>query len=93
MARFHFEPDMAGIREILHSDAVQAELDSIATGLCGTANAMAADHGSTRSWNTVPAYDHHMVQGRFTSIATVHTVSAQGRRDQSQFHTLNAINH
>ncbi|MBQ9058524.1 MAG: hypothetical protein IJ125_05020 [Atopobiaceae bacterium] len=93
MAKVTFTPDMTGIREILHSDEVQAELEAIAEVMCEQANDAARRHVSVRSWNTVPAYDHHMDQGKYTSIATVHTVSAQGRQDHAIHKTLNSINH
>lgn len=93
MASVDFRPDIAGIREILHSGPVQEELSQIAAGMAASANAQARDHGNYRSWQSVPPYDHGMAQGKFTSIGTVHTVSAQGRRDEAQYHTLESLNH
>ena len=93
MARVDFKPDLADIREILHSGPVQEELTAIAKGFAEAANNMARSHGNYRSWQVVPPYDHGMVQGHFTSIGTVHTVSAQGRRDEAAHHTLESLNH
>lgn len=93
MAKVKFEPDMAGIREILHSEPVQAELDAIAQQMTLDANVMAYNHGFNRLWQVVPSYDHGMVQGKYTSIATVHTVSKQGRIDEATHHTLESLNH
>lgn len=89
--RVEFEPDMAGIRELFHSDGIQSALSAQAERIASGSN-MAAQM-RTRNGLNVPAYESGMDQGKFTSIATVSTHSTFGKFDNAKHHTLESYNH
>ena len=88
MADVEFTPDLAGIREVLHSDGVQKQLRSVGNGIASACCAEANDpHGDGRP------YVCDIDQGKLTSLAIVHTHTLYGRRDEAKHQRLESHNH
>lgn len=89
MADGGFVPDMAGIREIMHSAGVQKELGKAAKEIADSCNEQAASR--TEDPLRQPAYRPFVDQGRYTSLGVVATASKYGRYDQHENQTLDGF--
>ena len=90
MADVSFRPNISGIREILHSGGVKAELQSHADRIANACNAQAEAHYGPLE---VPAYWSAVNDHRNVAVGRVFTASKMGRLDERHHHTLEANNH
>lgn len=88
--RVTFEPDIAGIREILHCDGVHVELGEIASAVGQAANGGFQAHFPSAR---VPGYATAIDEGKYTSLGVVYTQTKLGMVDEAKYHTLEAQNH
>lgn len=88
MANVDFKPDIGGIRSILKSGPVAAELGKIAGRTTTTANRIAAGYGRSGVYRT------YVDQGRYTAIGkTIMADKWVGGYLEAKHHVLTSLNH
>lgn len=90
MADFKFEPDIHGIRAILHSQGVNAALEKWTQGVASACNADMESEPNTRGDGEYKAY---LDNGTYTSIGVVGTHGYAAMMDQKRHHRLERFNH
>ena len=90
MANVRFTPNIGGIRAVLHSAGVKAQLAEHAERIAGACNEQASDHMGDLD---VPAYGSAVNDHRTTSVGRVFTASKMGCIDEAHNHTLESNNH
>lgn len=95
-ARFgNFKLDLAGMRKILKSDAMRAEVKGHAEKLAAKCNdACYAERGSEDHIESEgPAYRGWTSTGSYEVLGHVSTASKEGRDFQNQRHIIDSFNH
>lgn len=78
------ELNLAGIREILKSAGMDAELDKVGAEIAGKAN----NYHKPKMDLKAPMFRHHVDDTRYTHVVRVFTASTIGRRVQSKYQSL-----
>ena len=85
MADTTFKPDTSGIREVLKSGPVRAEVEKAARRIAASANAMAPRrHGYTAA----PPYGCYVDEGGYTAVGKIVAQTEMAKRDNAKNQTL-----